>query len=181
MVFLVGGWFAFKSLDVTLDEIRWVPMLIAALVGVPLTLVANTFEYLLSARMLHHRMRFLPALQLTTMSTAANLLPIPGAFLVRVQGLRTMGSRYGRALASTAVVGLVWIGVSALMAAILLAVGAALGCRSRPGGGRNPATHRRARVAAPRRSGDRRAPPALGPPRSPWSSSPSSRTRAASS
>ena len=113
VVFIVGGWFAFKSLDVTLDEIRWVPMVIAALVGVPLTLVANTFEYLLSARMLHHRMRFVPALQLTTMSTAANLLPIPGAFLVRVQGLRTMGSRYGRALASTAVVGLVWIGVSA--------------------------------------------------------------------
>ena len=123
VVFLVGGWFAFKSLDVTLSEIRWVPMVIAAVVGVPLTLVANTFEYLLSARLLHHRMRFLPALQLTTMSTAANLLPIPGAFLVRVQGLRALGSRYGRALASTAVVGLVWIGVSALMAAILLLVG----------------------------------------------------------
>jgi hypothetical protein len=123
VVFVVGGWFAFKSLDVTLSEIRWVPMVIAAVVGVPLTLVANTFEYLLSARLLHHRMRFLPALQLTTMSTAANLLPIPGAFLVRVQGLRALGSRYGRALASTAVVGLVWIGVSALMAAILLLVG----------------------------------------------------------
>jgi hypothetical protein len=123
VVFVVGGWFAFRSLDVTFDEIRWVPMVIAALVGVPLTLVANTLEYLLSARTLGHRMPFLPALQLTTMSTAANLLPIPGAFLVRVQGLRAMGSRYGKALASTAVVGLVWIGVSAVMAAILLAVG----------------------------------------------------------
>ena len=123
VVFVVGGWFAFKSLDVTFAEIRWVPMVIAALVGVPLTLVANTFEYLLSARMLNHRMPFLPALELTTMSTAANLLPIPGAFLVRVQGLRAMGSRYSKALASTAVVGLVWIGVSAALAAILLAVG----------------------------------------------------------
>jgi hypothetical protein len=123
VVFFVGGWFAFRSLDVTWSEVRWIPLVIAALVGVPLTLLANTFEYLLSGRMLHHRMALMPSLRLTTISTAANLLPIPGAFLVRVQGLRAMGSRYSKALASTAVIGLVWIGVSCLLACILLAVG----------------------------------------------------------
>jgi len=122
VVFFVGGWLAFRSLDISFDELRWVPLIIAAVIGVPLTLVANTFEYLLSGRMLHHRMPFMPALRLTTISTAANLLPIPGAFLVRVQGLRSLGSRYGKALASTAVIGLVWIGVSCLLASVLLAV-----------------------------------------------------------
>ena len=161
VVFLVGGWFAFKSLDVTLDQIRWVPMLIAALVGVPLTLVANTFEYLLSARMLHHRMHFMPALQLTTMSTAANLLPIPGAFLVRVQGLRTMGSRYSRRSPRPP-------GRARLDRRLGRDGGdpsgrrTALDCRGRPGGGRYPPAYRRTRMAAPRRSGDRRAPPARG-------------------
>jgi lysylphosphatidylglycerol synthase-like protein len=119
--FIVGGWFALKSLDVSLAEVRWPPLLIAALVGVPLTLVANTFEYLLSGRMLHHRIQLLPALQLTTISTAANLLPIPGAFLVRIQGLRALGSGTGKALASTMVIALVWIGISSLLAGILLA------------------------------------------------------------
>ena len=52
------------------------------------SLLANTLEYMVSARMLQHRVALLPAVQLTTMSTAANLLPIPGAFLDRVQGLR---------------------------------------------------------------------------------------------
>jgi hypothetical protein len=122
IVFVVGGWYALDSLDVAVEDVRWPPLLIAAFAGVPLTLVANTLEYVLSARMLHHRTALMPALQLTTMSTAANLLPIPGAFLVRVQGLRALGSRYGKALASTAVIGLVWIGVSAVLAAVLLAV-----------------------------------------------------------
>jgi hypothetical protein len=119
--FTVGAWFALKSLDVSLAEVHWPPLLIAALVGVPLTLIANTFEYLLSGRMLHHRIQLLPALQLTTISTAANLLPLPGAFLVRIQGLRALGSGTGKALASTMVIALVWIGISSLLAGILLA------------------------------------------------------------
>ena len=65
-------------------------------------------------------MRFLPAFQVATISAAANLLPIPGAFLVRVQGLRTMGSLYSKALASTAIIGIAWIGVSAVLAGGLL-------------------------------------------------------------
>jgi uncharacterized membrane protein YbhN (UPF0104 family) len=122
VVFIVGGWYAFSSLDVAFDDVRWLPLVLAAVVGVPLSLLANTLEYVVSARMLHHRVALLPAVQLTTMSTAANLLPIPGAFLVRVQGLRALGSRYDKAAASTAVIGLVWIGVSASLAAFFLAV-----------------------------------------------------------
>lgn len=122
VVFFVGGWYALGSLDVALEDVRWLPLVIAALAGVPLTLVANTLEYVLSARLLQHRAAFIPALRLTTISTAANLLPIPGAFLVRVQGLRTLGSGYGKALASTAVIGMVWIGVSAVLACVLLAL-----------------------------------------------------------
>ncbi len=122
VVFVVGGWYAFRSLDVAFDDVRWLPIVLAAVVGVPLSLLGNTLEYVVSARMLHHRVALLPAVQLTTMSTAANLLPIQGAFLVRVQGLRALGSRYDQAAASTAVIGLVWIGVSASLAAIFLAV-----------------------------------------------------------
>jgi uncharacterized membrane protein YbhN (UPF0104 family) len=122
VVFVVGGWYAFRSLDLAFEDVRWVPLVIAAVVGVPLSLLANTLEYMVSARMLQHRVALLPAVQLTTMSTAANLLPIPGAFLVRVQGLRALGSRYDKAAASTAVIGLAWIGVSTSLAAVFLAV-----------------------------------------------------------
>lgn len=122
VVFFVGGWYALGSLDVALEDVRWTPLVIAAVAGVPLTLLANTLEYVLSARILHHRAPLTPALRLTTIATAANLLPIPGAFLVKVQGLRMLGSRYGKALASTALIGMVWIGVSAVLACVLLAL-----------------------------------------------------------
>jgi hypothetical protein len=122
VVFVVGGWYALDSLDIAFDDVRWGPLIVAAFAGVPLTLLANTFEYVLSGAILRHRIGLLPALQLTTVSSAANLLPIPGAVLVRVQGLRALGSRYRTALGSTAVVGLAWIGVSALVASALLAV-----------------------------------------------------------
>lgn len=121
VVFVVGGWYALRSLDIAVQDVRWPAMVIAAVAGVPLSMLANTLEYLLSARILHHHVPLMPALRLTVMSTAANLLPIPGAFLVRVQGLRALGSGYGKALRSTAVIGLVWIGVSTTLAAVLLA------------------------------------------------------------
>ena len=121
-MFVVGGWYALRSLDVALEDVRWTLLGLAAFAGVPLTLFANTLEYVLAGRVLGHRIPFLPAVQLTTLSTAANLLPIPGAFLVRVQGLRLLGSRFGKAFASTAVIGLAWIGVSAALAGLLLAV-----------------------------------------------------------
>lgn len=120
ITFIGGGWLAFASLDVSLADVRWAPLLVAALVGVPLTLLTSTLEYTTSARMLGHRSPLVPALRLTVVSTAANLLPLPGAFLVRVHGLRSMGSGYGKALGSTAVVGIVWIGVSAVLAGALL-------------------------------------------------------------
>ena len=121
-IFLAGGWYAIGALDLRWNDVRWQPLLIAGLVGVPLTLLANTLEYVVSARVLRHRVPLLPAARLTALSTAANLLPIPGAFLVRIQGLRSLGSGYGKAFGSTAVVGVVWIAVSALVAGALLAL-----------------------------------------------------------
>lgn len=120
VVFVVGGWLSLDALDVTPRRVSWLPLAVVAVAGVPLTLLANTLEYMLSARMLGHRAGLLVALRLTVTATAANLLPIPGAFIVRVQGLRSMGAGYGSAAGSTAVIGLVWIGVSATLAAALL-------------------------------------------------------------
>lgn len=120
VVFVGGAWFALRSLDIELNEVRATPLLIASLLGVPLTLLGNTMEYLLSARILRHRVALTPALRLTVLSAAANLLPVPGSFLVRVQGLRAMGSRYGSALGATAIIGLAWIGLSATLAGALL-------------------------------------------------------------
>lgn len=120
VVFVVGGWFSLRSLGVGFDTIQWWPLVLAGVLGVPLTIAANTGEYLLSVRFVGERTTFGEALRLTVIATAANLLPLPGAFLVRAQGLRDLGSGYRRAAAATAVVGFVWIAVSALIAGSVL-------------------------------------------------------------
>ena len=123
VVFLVGGALALRNLEIGWATLRWGPLLAAAFLVVPAAIVANTYEYLISARILNYRVGFAAALRLTVISTAANLLPLPGGVLVRVQGLRGLGSNYRRAAASTALIGIAWIGVSALCAAGILVQG----------------------------------------------------------
>jgi hypothetical protein len=70
------------------------------------------------------------------LSTAANLLPIPGAVLVRSRALRQRGTGIGSALAVTAAIGVAWVGVTALLAGGLQVVlgDAALGAAVLAGG-----------------------------------------------
>lgn len=93
---------------------RW--LLLVALIGVPLTILLNGAEYDASARLLGHRIPFLEAIRVSVLGTAANLLPIPGSFLVRVRGLARLGSTVGRAVSSTGITGMIWIGMTGLIA-----------------------------------------------------------------
>lgn len=120
VVFVVGGYVSIRALEVDLASIRWGPMALAALVGIPLSVVANAFEYLVSGRLLGQRIPPREALRVTTVAAAANLLPIPGAFVVRTQALQTTGSGYGRAAGVTFAMGLAWIGVPSLLTGLLL-------------------------------------------------------------
>ena len=121
-VFVGGAILALRALDIRWESLRWAPLLATAFLAVPAAIVANTYEYLLSARILGHRVRFGPALRLTVLSTAGNLLPLPGGVLVRVHGLRGLGSTYRRAASSTFMIGVAWIAVSAVVASLVLAV-----------------------------------------------------------
>lgn len=116
VVFVVGGVVALRSLDIDRTRISWTPLVIAAVVGVPLTAVVNAFEYVVTARIVDRRVGAVAALRISVLSTAANMLPIPGAALVRIRALRELGPGYRSATSATIVVGLTWIGVSASMA-----------------------------------------------------------------
>lgn len=127
VVFVVGGLLALRALDIDAARISWVPLVIAGVVGVPLTAVVNAGEYAVTARIVERRVPFVPALRISVLSTAANMLPIPGAALVRIRALRELGRTYGSATSATVIVGLTWIGVSAALAgAWMVAIGAVL-------------------------------------------------------
>jgi uncharacterized membrane protein YbhN (UPF0104 family) len=102
-------------------EPRWELLALVALVGVPLTLAFNAAEYQVAAAVVGHRVPFISALRVGTLAAAANLLPIPGAVLVRANAIRRLGASYRRIALSAGVTTVAFIGAPCLVASLLLA------------------------------------------------------------
>jgi uncharacterized membrane protein YbhN (UPF0104 family) len=115
---VVGAVFALREGAFSIRDLRWAPLLLAALVGVPLTAMTNAGEYWLSARAAGLTLRPLEALRTTVLATAANLLPLPGGPLVRIQALRTGGIGGRVSTQVTAAAGASWVAVAGLAAAL---------------------------------------------------------------
>src|SRR5262245_50728213 len=69
-------------------HLQWWAILTASLVGVPLLISFNAIEYLATGRVLGVRITLRDAMPVAIYARAANLLPLPGAALVTVQGLK---------------------------------------------------------------------------------------------
>lgn len=104
---------AYRAADLSSSDIDWAPLLLAGLVGVPAATATNAAEYRLIASITGRRVGVLQSVRVSILASAANLLPIPGAVLVRVRALRQAGAGYGEALTATLIVGLYWVGTTA--------------------------------------------------------------------
>jgi uncharacterized membrane protein YbhN (UPF0104 family) len=122
VLFVGGGVLALRALPPGLGPIRWIYLLLAAFVGVPMTTFLNAQEYTLAGRLLGHEVGTLAALRISVIGAATNLLPIPGSVLVRIAGLRQQGSAVGRATGATITIGVAWLGLTCLIAGSFLAV-----------------------------------------------------------
>lgn len=118
-IFAGAAVFGLRSLPSISTGIRWQFFALAGLLGVPLTIATNTGEYLWMASISGSRVRLLDALRVSILASAANLLPIPGAVMVRAQALKNLGSSYRRAFSSTAIVGIAWIATTLSIAGLL--------------------------------------------------------------
>jgi uncharacterized membrane protein YbhN (UPF0104 family) len=115
---MVGGaWYALQQGALDPAGFRWGPLLLAAGLGVPLTAMTNAGEYWITARAAGATLRPMVALRTTILATAANLLPLPGGPLVRIQALRSEGIGTGASTQVTAAAGTSWVAVAALLAA----------------------------------------------------------------
>lgn len=117
----VSVW-SWRTLDITLTDLRPAPLALLLLVLVPATIVANAAELGVTGRLLGVRLAPMLLLRTVVVATAANTLPIPGAALVRIHALRTAGCRLGAATSLTVVTALVWIAWSALAAGVALVI-----------------------------------------------------------
>lgn len=116
VLFLGAGAFGVRNFPRGADDLRWVPLLAGALGGVPPTLALNSLEYATMGRIVDRRVPWGRALRVTVMASAANVLPIPGAVLVRVQALAELDVPYRGAVASAGIIGGAWVSTTLLVA-----------------------------------------------------------------
>jgi uncharacterized membrane protein YbhN (UPF0104 family) len=121
ILFVGGAVIGVLSLPDVEQEPRWELLAVVGLVGLPLTLAVNAAEYQVTAAILGYRVPFVGALRVGVLATAANLLPIPGAVLVRAHAVRRLGAPYGKIVLSTGAVGICFVGTTCVMAGGVLA------------------------------------------------------------
>ena len=123
----IAAVFALGDGEIAWSEVRWWPLVLAATVAVPLTLMTNAAEFALSARFVGQRIGPVSAMRTTLLATAANLLPLPGGAIVRVRALALVGVQMGNATLATLLMAAGWVGVAAALATIGMRLAGASG------------------------------------------------------
>lgn len=120
VVFAGATIWAARSLP-SLDRhsIRGVWLCGALMLGV-LGVMLNALEFGLSAHLLQRRLSKWETLRVSLLGSAANVLPLPGAIIIRVRALRQSGERAATAVTVTAAMGIAWISAASLLAGALL-------------------------------------------------------------
>jgi uncharacterized membrane protein YbhN (UPF0104 family) len=117
-LFIVFTWVAVRNLPPIDKPIRWSLVLLAGLVCVPAVTALNALEYRLMAHLAEHHPPRMEILQVTIMGSAANLLPVPGAVVVRLANLNKGGVKVTRGLNLTAIIGITWVGAACVLGGI---------------------------------------------------------------
>ncbi len=127
LVLFVGGtWLAWNNLPEVETSPRWWLVIPASLMAVG-AIAINGGEFQVSSRLLGAKVGFRAAFHVSVLSSAANVLPIPGAVLVKTRALRQQGRAYKHSIAITAAVGLMWVALAFVVAGGLQAVDRRIG------------------------------------------------------
>jgi hypothetical protein len=106
---------AWRSSGLRADDIELLPIVVAFAVAAPVSLVLKALEFRVAARVAGQRPSGRRSLDVAVVSSAANLLPLPGSLLVTVRSLSEDGTTYGRAIAASAVPGLAWLAITGVV------------------------------------------------------------------
>jgi len=94
-----------------LSEVNWSAILLMALIATPATLLLNAVEFSLSARLIGQSIPLARSMSVTIVGSAANLLPLPGATLVRLAALKSEGATLRSGLYATALLAILSLGL----------------------------------------------------------------------
>jgi uncharacterized membrane protein YbhN (UPF0104 family) len=111
-LFVATAWTGAAALPERRDGVAPIFLLVVSVLLAPATTACNAAEYAVTARFVEVRVSALQALRVAVLSTAANLLPVPGSALLRVAELRRAGSGTKQATASVVAASASWAAVT---------------------------------------------------------------------
>lgn len=131
-LFGAGFAYAFANLPPLHSRPNWALLTLVLAVGVPLSLLWNAAEYILTLRVIGRRAPISRTARISVLAAAANLLPIPGSVLVRGREMYRISGAGRDVVRATATIGMAFLGTAALSTgAFLIAPGPtwlAVGC-----------------------------------------------------
>lgn len=120
VAFVAMGWLAIANFpDEPEPEPRWGLLVLVGMLGPLVTVFLNGLEYRQQGRLVDRAVPIGDAIRVSVLGTAANLAPVPGSVLVRTSALVSEQTGVKRAAATTATVGVAWLGASAFAAGVL--------------------------------------------------------------
>lgn len=108
----VGVIYSVRDLQLSADQLRWAPLLAAALAVSPATVALNAAELRAVTALAAPSGRPMPwreALKTVVIATAANLLPLPAGALVRIEAVTRQGATVGAATGANLVSAGLWV------------------------------------------------------------------------
>jgi hypothetical protein len=112
---VVASVWAWRRARLSVSDIDWAPIAVAFFVAAPATLGLKMLEYDAAARLIASRAHFRRALDVSVVSSAANLLPIPGSLLVTTHALSEQGATYGEAAFASVIPSLAWLAIAGII------------------------------------------------------------------
>jgi hypothetical protein len=100
--------------------VRWGLLAWVLLVLAPASMLLSAVEYQITGAIAGRSISSIDALRVSVISSLANLLPVPGSYLVRTGHLSASGVPTGRAVAAPSAPALAWVGVSGVAAGVLV-------------------------------------------------------------
>ena len=127
LALIVGVYLSFRSQPDLFQQARLGPVVLLVLLAVPLTIYFNALEFVLSARLIGHKIGLKSAAEISIIGGVANMLPLPGGAIVRVAALKAEGASVARSTSVMAFVAFIWAAVSFGYSGAWLVTGGATG------------------------------------------------------
>lgn len=116
---VAGAIWSASRLDISTDDLSWLPLSGAAALSI-LGPVISAAEYRAGLQLIRRDTDLRTAVQVSVFGTLANVLPLPGGFLVKMKAMTEQGARAWTAAGAQLLVGIVWLAMSGVLVAIAL-------------------------------------------------------------